>query len=351
MPSKISTLQYTSGTTGQPKGAQRTIEDLSLYLAASMTFLAEFGYQEDDVHLACCPLYHSAPPVFAAFSSTVGGTVVVMPRFEPAEFLRLVEKEKVTSSFVVPTVLQAVLNLPEEEKRRYDLSSLRSVIVAGAQCPERVKLEIVDLFGPCLYEFYGSTEGMINTIMKPADFARKPKSCGRAGPFNEIRILDPTGRECPTGGSGEICVKNPLLMMSYYKDDQKTEDSFREGFYRTGDVGYVDEEGFYYIVDREKDMIISGGVNIYPAEIENELISHPKVYDAAVIGVPDEYWGEAVKAFIVLKPGQTATAEEIAAYCLENMADYKKPRHVVFMDELPRSPEGKMLKNVLRRMG
>lgn len=344
---------YTSGTTGRPKGAFRDGRDPKLQEGLRefmIGIVTGFGYEPGDRHLVTCPLYHSAPPAIAGITHLLGGAVVVAERFDPEETLRWIQDERITSAFMVPTQLNRITALPEEVLARYDLSSMKRLIVGAAPFPIQVKRRVIELFpNPCLYEFYGATETAINTIIGPEDHLRKPGSCGKAVPGNEIRILDEQGREVPVGGVGVLYVRNPLLITGYYKKKEATEECLRDGFFTVGDMARVDEDGFYYIVDRQKDMIISGGVNIYPAEIEQELRQHPAVYDCAVIGVPNEEWGEEVKAVVQLRPGQPATEEEIQGFLAERLASYKRPRSVDFVDELPYNPSGKLLKKELRR--
>jgi acyl-CoA synthetase (AMP-forming)/AMP-acid ligase II len=320
---------------------------------ATRTFLlgvaGGFRYALPERHLVACPLYHSAPPAFAGVAHLLGGTVFVMRRFDPEQALELIAREGVTSAFVVPTLLNRITSLPEEVLARYDLSSMQRLMVGAAPFPFPVKQRTVALFpNPCVYEFYGATETGINTILQPEDQLRKPGSCGRLVPGNEIRILDDEGREVAAGEVGTLYVRNPTLITGYHKRKQATDECLREGFFTVGDMARVDEEGFYYIVDRKKDMIISGGVNIYPAEIEMELRQHPAVYDCAVIGVPNAEWGEEVKAVVQLRPGAAASAEEIRGFLAARVADYKRPRTVDFVDELPYNPSGKILKRELR---
>ena len=238
----------------------------------------------------------------------------------------------------------------DEVLARYDLSSMKRLIVGAAPFPVELRRRTMELFpNPCLYEFYGATETGVNTIIGPEEHLRKPGSCGRATPGNEIRILDDEGKEVPVGEVGTLYFRNPILISRYHKNQKATQESLRDGYFTVGDMARVDEDGYYFIVDRKKDMIISGGVNIYPAEIEIELHRHPAVYDCAVIGVPNEEWGEEVKALVQLKPGARATAEELQEFLGQRLADYKRPRSVDFVDELPYNPTGKLLKRELRR--
>jgi len=349
---RTGSIIYTSGTTGRPKGAFRDPDEDSGTGMRDfvMGVVSGFDYAPGDRHLLSCPLYHSAPPAVAGITHLLGGPVVLMRRFDPEAVLRLIQDEQLTSAFMVPTQLNRITSLPEEVLARYDLSSMKRLIVGAAPFPYPIKQKVVALFpNPCLYEFYGSTETAINTILKPADQLRKPGSCGSICGGNEILILDDDGREVPTGEIGALYVKNPTLITGYYKKQQATDECLRDGFFTVGDMARVDDEGFYYIVDRQKDMIISGGVNIYPAETEVELRQHPAVYDCAVIGVPNDDWGEEVKAVVQLVPDASTSADEIQAWLAERLADYKRPRSVDFVDALPYNPSGKLLKRDLRQ--
>lgn len=338
------TMTYTAGTTGNPKGAYRERMDSS----ATAGWLSSFDLQSGDVHLVAGPLYHSAPGAFALITGMLGGTNVIMRRFDPERALQLIEEHKVQTTFMAPTLLQRLAGLPEDVRKRYDLSSMRVIIVAAAPCPFELKRRIIEMFGEVLYEFYGSSEAGINTVMRPEEQLRKPGSCGKVAPGNEIVILDEEGNECPPGVPGEVYIKNPAIITEYYKKPEETKSSWRGDFFTVGDVGYFDEDGYLYIVDRKRDMVISGGANIYCAEIENVIHSHPKVWDVAVFGVPDEEWGERVHAVVQPRPGERLSEQEIAGYVSENLADYKKPRSVEFREELPRDEAGKIRKRDLR---
>jgi acyl-CoA synthetase (AMP-forming)/AMP-acid ligase II len=342
-----STIIYTSGTTGRPKGAYRATQQRDL--DTLMDIIGNFGFTMNDVNLVACPLYHSAPVFFTFIHLIFGATVVVNRQFDPEEFLATVDREKVSTAFVVPTQLNRMANLPDAVKRTYDLSSMRALITGAAPCHHSVKAKTIELFGEnCLFEFYGSTETGINTILRPEDQLRKIGSCGKALVGNEIRIVGEDSSEVPMGEVGQLFVKNSMLITGYYKDDEATSDSQLDGFFSVGDMCRVDEEGYYYIVDRKKDMVISGGVNIYPAEIEAVLRAHPDVFDCAVIGVPDADWGESLKAVVALKPGRRVPPESLLAFCRERLADYKLPRSFDFVDEIPHNPTGKPLKRDLR---
>jgi acyl-CoA synthetase (AMP-forming)/AMP-acid ligase II len=337
---------YTGGTTGRPKGALRrgmNPQDLMDTLAA-LDLL-----DPAHVHLVAGPMYHSAPGGFALYAHLVGSTVVIMPKFDPEQALAQIERHRCSSTFMAPTLLKRIIDLPAEIRGRYDVSSMRAIIMAAAPCPMSVKEGVVAYFGPALYEFYGSSELGVNTILRPEDVLRKPNSCGRAAPGKEIALLDDDGRPVPAGEPGELYVRRcPGILDEYYRDPEATEKMRRGEWYTVGDVAYVDADGFYYICDRKRDMIISAGVNIYPAEIEDVLHRHPKVLDAAVFGVPDAEWGERVHAALHVPPGETLTREEITAFCRRHMADFKVPREVSFHDVFPRDAAGKLLKRQLR---
>jgi acyl-CoA synthetase (AMP-forming)/AMP-acid ligase II len=341
-----SSLIYTSGTTGRPKGCYKT----SRRRLKTLIFYADlFGLVSEDVHLTVCPFYHSAPNAFSLMALLLGNILVIKGHFDPVETLMAMQKYRVTTTFMVPTQINRIVNLPEGLRERLRPSHLRVLIVAAAPFPFPLKKEAVAYFGTdVLYEFYGATEQSVNTILYPHEQLLKPGSCGRAVEGNDIKLLDEQGRPVAVGEVGEFFVKNEYLMDCYYKMPVETAGAIRDGYCSVGDLARMDEEGYYYIIDRKVDMVISGGVNIYPVEIEECLYRHPKVYDAAVIGVPDEQWGERLVAFIVPKEGLRPTSQEILEYLSEHLADYKRPREVYFVRELPYSPQGKVLKRQLR---
>ncbi len=337
---------YTGGTTGRPKGALRrgmNPQDLMDTLVA-MDLL-----DPAHVHLVAGPMYHSAPGGFALYTHLIGGTVVIMPKFDAEQALAQIDRHRCTSTFMAPTLLKRIVDLPAAVRARYDVSSMRAIIMAAAPCPMSVKEGVVAHFGSALYEFYGSSELGVNTILRPADVLRKPGSCGQAAPGKELALFDDDGRPVPVGEPGELYVRqSPGILDEYYRDPGATEKMRRGDWYTVGDVAYVDADGFYYICDRKRDMIISAGVNIYPAEIEDALHRHPDVLDAAVFGVPDDDWGERVHAALQLRPGATATPETIIGFCRRQIADYKVPREVSFHEDFPRDAAGKLLKRQLR---
>ena len=339
-----SSMSYTSGTTGKPKGAYRP---RAVPVDNIIRLVQAFELVQSDVHLLAGPYYHSAPRFFVSLHLLMGATLVIQPKYDPVEALQLIERHKVTTTFMAPTLLQRLCDVPEVVFSRYDTSSLRSIILGGAPCPHVLKVRAIERFGECLWEFYGATETGIVTLLRPEDQLRKPGSCGNVAPGQEIRLLDPAGNEVPDGVPGEMWSRNAWLA-EYYRKPEATASNTRDGFFSVGDIAYRDAEGYYYICDRKIDMVISGGVNIYPAEIEAVLAAHPAVVDVAVIGVPDELWGESVKALVELRPGANATAGELLAFCGERLADYKRPRSIDIVDELPRSPAGKLLKALIR---
>jgi acyl-CoA synthetase (AMP-forming)/AMP-acid ligase II len=333
---------YTSGTTGHPKGAWRPHGvDISYVLNT----IGIFELSQSDVHLMCGPGYHSAVSFFAALHQLLGATIVAQRKFEADEALELIARNRVTNAFMAPTLLQRLVDA--QQRRPRDVSSLRALILGAAPCPYPLKVRAEAVFGKVLWEFYGATETGINTVLRPEDQLRKPGSCGAAMPGQEIRLVDAEGNEVPDGEPGELMVRSTALA-EYYNRPDATGKSLHDGFFSVGDVAYRDDEGFYYICDRKIDMIISGGANIYPAEIEAVLHAHPSVMDAAVIGVPDEQWGESVLAVVQLRPAMTATEQELIAFCNERLAGYKRPRSIDLVDELPRDPAGKLLKRKIR---
>ena len=297
---------YTAGTTGKPKGARRRgVGSPRAHGAARALNVTDPAH----VHLVAGPLYHSAPGGFALYAHLVGGTVVVMPKFDAEAALATIERHRCSSTFMAPTLLKRIVDLPAAVRARYDVSSMRAIVMAAAPCPMRVKEDVIAYFGPVLYEFYGSTELGINTILGPDDMLRKPGSCGKAAPGVELAVLDDEGRPVRDGAAGgaATCARYPGVFDEYYKNPDATRQT-RAGrlVLSVGDVAYLDDEGFVYICDRKRDMIISGGVNIYPAEIEDALHRHPEIEDAAVFGVPDDDWGERVHAAVEPRPGAHA---------------------------------------------
>ena len=337
---------YTSGTTGKPKGAVRKFPKDTIQ--AAMRFINETPMRVDDVHLVACPLYHSTAFGFLSLSHLLGATAVLMDEFKAEPFLELVQRYSVTSTAMVPTMLHRVLELPEEVRNRYDTRSLRIVFAGGAPLPARLAIDFMDAFGDVIYEFYGATETGLVTLAKPEDLRAAPGTIGKAIPGNDIRLLDDRKRDVPTGEVGELYVKNKLLVAGYHKDEAATLSSMVDGYFSVGDLARRDRDGRYFIEGRKRDMVISGGVNVYPAEVEGVLEQHPDIGEVAVVGVPDREWGERVRAFVVPRAGATLDEGELKAFARERLAGPKVPRDFVVIDALPRNPTGKVLKRELR---
>jgi len=338
---------YTSGTTGRPKGAVRQTSGDPQQVGAMLTLI---GYTPDDVYLTTGPLYHSGPGGFAAIAHSLGNTVVVQRKFDPEDWLRLVTTYRVSTTFSAPTPIRMVCALPPEVRDRYDTSSMRRMIANAAPWSLALKQAYLAVFpSDSLWEVYGSTELGVDTIMPPADHLRKPGSCGLPAPGIEIKLLDDEGGEVTEPGvPGELFVRSASMFSAYHKAEDKYEEDRRGDFHTVGDIAYRDEDGFIYICDRKKDMIISGGMNVYPAEIEAALEHHPDIYEVAVFGIPSEEWGEMVHAVVVPRPGAALTAGDVAAFARDHLAGYKVPRSVSFLGELPRTGSGKILKRQLR---
>jgi acyl-CoA synthetase (AMP-forming)/AMP-acid ligase II len=306
-----------------------------------------FDLRPEDVHLMAGPGYHSAVAFFSALTTACGGTIVIMPRFDAEEALALIARHRVTTTFMAPTLLHRIMDLPEAVRGRHDVSSLRALVLGAAPCPFSLKQSASEYFGEVIYEFYGATETGINLLLRPEDQLRKPGSAGLPPEGQEILLLDDAGNPVPDGVPGELWARSDWLA-TYYNRPDATARSMRDGYFSVGDIAYRDAEGYYYICDRKIDMIITGGVNVYPAEVEACLHAHPDVADVAVIGVPDDSWGEAVKAVVALRPGSAAGEQELVEWCRGRIADYKRPRSVDFVSELPRDMAGKLLKRQIR---
>ncbi len=340
---------YTSGTSGRPKGvvhgamAQPEIMEMAQDGLAAM-----WGYQPDDVHLVAGPLYHAGPAGYCNNTIYLGGTVVMMPTWDAEEFLRLVEAHEATTTFLTPAHFIRLLELPDETWRRYDLSSLRHVLHAGAPCPRSVKARIIEAFGTAeVWELYGMSEGGA-TRVSPAEWLEKPGTVGLPWPGVEVHILDAdTGDELPVGGDGLVWVRPAYdRRFEYHNDPAKTADTWHDNLFTVGDIGHLDEDGYLFLTDRRSDMIIRAGVNLYPREIEDVLYRHPAVVDCAVFGVPDDRDGEHPVA--VVETRSEVTADELAGWCAERLDPYKVPTHFELVAELPRDPNGKVLKRILR---
>jgi acyl-CoA synthetase (AMP-forming)/AMP-acid ligase II len=343
------TMIYTSGTTGKPKGAVRSGPPDPEVMGALLNL---FGYRPDDIYITSGPLYHSGPSAFLGAALLFGQTVIVQRRFDPEDWLRLVDKYQATSTFSAPAPIRMICALPREVKDRYDRSSMRVMVANAAPWSYALKQQYVADFPPgSLFEVYGSTELGVDAVLMPEDQLRKPGSCGKPAPGIEIMLVGADGQAVTGTGPdhpGEVFVRSKVTFDSYYKNDASYASNRLGDFHTVGDIAYWDDEGYLYICDRKTDMIISGGMNVYPAEIEAALERHPGIYDVAVFGIPSEEWGEAVHATVVRSPGSPLTAEEVTAFAREHLASYKVPRSVDFAVELPRTGSGKLLKRQLR---
>jgi len=346
-------MLYSSGTTGRPKGILRPLPELPPDKGLPIfDFLHQlWRYRADMVYLSPAPLYHSAPQAAVNLTLRAGGTAVIMEHFDAEQYLALVERCRVTHSQLVPTMFSRMLKLPEDVRRRYDLSSFEYTVHAAAPCPIEVKQQMIDWWGPVVHEYYGATEGLGFTACDTEEWLAHPGTVGKVM-LGELHILDDEMRERPRGEAGTIWFKT-ASPFEYFHDPEKTRDArSADGTMSTvGDVGYLDADGFLHLTDRATFMIISGGVNIYPQECENLLITHPKVMDAAVFGAPNEDLGEEVKAVVQPMPGIEPGPEleaELIGFCRERLAHMKCPRSVDFSDALPRLPTGKLYKRLLR---
>jgi long-chain acyl-CoA synthetase len=348
-------MLYSSGTTGRPKGVRAPLPGGQVDRTPDpllAVFGTHYGFEQDMVYLTPAPLYHAAPLRFAAMTHSVGGTVVVMPRFDAVAALESIERYRITHSQWVPTMFVRMLKLPDEERGAHDLSSHKVAVHAAAPCPETVKREMIAWWGPILHEYYGSTEALGLTLIDSATWAEKPGSVGTAA-LGTVRICDDNGDELPAGRTGLIYFERENFPFAYHKDPEKTRSAQHprhSTWGTTGDVGYVDEDGFLYLTDRRAFVIISGGVNIYPQEIEDALALHPAVHDVAVIGIPDEEMGQQVRAVVQVADGLQAGPDlerRLLAFLGERLARFKVPRRVDFVDALPRTETGKLQKRLL----
>jgi acyl-CoA synthetase (AMP-forming)/AMP-acid ligase II len=340
-------MTYTSGTTGRPKGAVRESAGNPQQM---ISWITDVGYAPDDIYMPTGPLYHSGPASFMGIGLMMGQTIVLQRKFEAEDWLRLWDKYKITSTFSAPTPIRRICNLDPEILAKYDLSTMHVMIANAAPWSFALKKAYLDLFPhDSLYECYGSTELGVNTVLYPPYQLTKPGSCGQVVPGVEIILVD-EDRNVITEPNvrGELYVRGETVFTTYHKAQEKFDEDSLGDMQTVGDIAYFDEEGFYYICDRKKDMIISGGMNIYPAEIEDTLEHHPDILDAAVFGIPNEEWGESVHAVLVLRPGASVSEADVEAFCREHLASYKLPRSIDFMEDIPRTGSGKILKRVLR---
>lgn len=343
------TMIYTSGTTGRPKGVRRAPPTAEQAAATLETLLTVFGLEPGATVVITGPMYHSAPNAYGLSSVNLGCTTILQARFDPEQLLAMIEQHRVTHMHMVPTMFVRLLKLPEEVRRRYDLSSLKFVVHAAAPCPPDVKQRMIEWWGPVIYEYYGSTETSAVVFCSSEEWLAHPGTVGRALPNADVRILDDEGRPLPPGQPGEVAARLVNTAdFTYHADDAKRAEADRAGLVAPGDIGYLDEDGFLYISDRKKDMVISGGVNIYPAEIESVLIDMPGVHDCAVFGIPDEEFGEALCAVIEPEAGMDLDAGAVRGWLRQRVAGYKVPRTVTFQTALPREDSGKIFKRKLR---
>ena len=338
-------MAYTSGTTGRPKGITRSLPTPARE-ATPNPIAAFWGFVPDDVHLLCGPAYHTAPGVYAQMHLSLGASVVVMQPFDAERCLELMETERVTTSHMVPANFVRIL---DADWQRRDLTSVRRILHAAAPCPVPVKRRVMEVFPPgSIWEYYGMSEGM-GTVISPEEWLRKPGSVGRAFPGLDVKVVDDDGRPLPPGEVGTIRVSAiPGYEFGYHNAPGKTAEAWEAGYFTVGDLGYLDDDGYLFIADRRTDLVISGGVNIYPAEVEQALASHPDVVDAAVFGVPDDRMGQRVHAVVELRRGAVTTADELVESLRGSLADFKLPRSVELVDVLPREPNGKVRKTRLR---
>lgn len=346
-----SAMIYTSGTTGVPKGVERDPATPEQTQATIQALFAIFGIRPDHRVLIPAPLYHTAPNTHAAIAATMGLDMTVQPRFDPEEFLRLVEKHRIQSTQMVPTMFVRLLRLPDDVRRRYDLSSLEAVVHAAAPCSAEVKQAMIEWFGPIILEYYGGTESGAVVACDTQQWLAHPGTVGVAYGDAEIRIYDDAGTVLPVGATGHVYARPPSFWpnFTYRGDPAKRAAIEREGgFITVGDVGRLDADGFLYLSDRASDMVISGGVNIYPAEIEACLLQLPGVRDVAVFGIPDAEFGEALAAHVDADPTAGLTADDVRRHVRDNLASYKVPRVVEFDNNLPREDSGKLFKRKLK---
>lgn len=341
-------IAYTGGTTGAPKGVVHTQQN---FFYDELAHCAEFNWQNDERFLLMTPLAHAAGPFIWA-GTIKGATHVIEQQFDPLRVLKLVQEERITMILLVPTIMYVLLDTLKQSA--FDISSLKTILYGASPIAEERLTEALAVFGPILYQFYGQTENpnLISTFtpfdhQKALEDSSLLQSCGRPITMVMLKIIDPTGSEVATGDIGEIAVKSPYMMKGYNNQPEATAEAFTaDGWLLTGDMGRLDENGYLYIVDRRKDMIISGGMNVFSIEVEGVIQKHPKVKSVAVIGIPDDHWGEVVTAFVV--PYEEVTPEEIVVFCKGKIADYMRPKKVYITDHIPLTPIGKANKAELR---
>jgi long-chain acyl-CoA synthetase len=343
-----STMLYTSGTTGRPKGVNRPLAVRQIGATSGL-----FNYVAgEDLNLCTGPLYHAAPLAFSHLIPLISGAgVVTMERWDPEDALRLIETHRITHTHMVPTMFVQLLKLPAEVRDRYDVSSLRHVLHGAAPCPVHVKHALIEWLGPIVFEYYAATEGS-GTTVDSATWLSRPGTVGKVLPDDQVKIADDDGIELPRNEVGTVFLKAPEIgRFEYFKAREKTDSAYRGDYYTLGDVGYMDEDGFLFLTDRSVDLIITGGVNVYPTEVDAVLLAHPKVADSATIGVPNDEWGEEVKSVVELASGTEPTREleaELIEFVRGRLAHFKCPRTIDFIDTLPRQDNGKIYRRLLR---
>ncbi len=340
---------YTSGTTGHPKGVRRMAPSAEQEAYITMFRKMVYGIEPGIRGVVPGPLYHSAPNAFAVRAARIADALFLVPKFDPEAFLKLVDEQKITTAFMVPTMFIRLLRLPQEVRERYDVSSLRFIIHAAAPCPADVKKAMIDWWGPVIHEFYGATESGPVSIATSEDALKKPGTVGRATPGGQIIIVDEEGKEVPQGTIGEIYSRlDGYPDFTYHNKPEKRAEIDRDGYITCGDIGYLDADGYLFVCDRKRDMVIMGGTNIYPAEIEGVIHALPGVLDCAVFGIPDADMGEVLMAVVEPQPGVTLEPEALRSALRERMASYKVPRHIEIRNGLPREDSGKIFKRRLR---
>ncbi|MBI3700850.1 MAG: AMP-binding protein [Afipia sp.] len=351
LPARTSPMFYTSGTTGRPKGVRRQPMRPDQIVAAERVGAITYGVKpnEGQVILMNGPMYHSAPNSYGMLAFRHGCKIVLEPRFDPEDLLQLIERHSVTHMHMVPTMFVRLLRLPGDVKARYDLSSLRFVVHGAAPCPIHVKQAMIEWWGPVINEYLGSTETGIPVWHSSQEALAKPGTVGRAIEGGIVKIFDPNGEPCKTNEPGEIFMKQTAVSdFDYHGKAEARAEADREGLVSVGDVGYLDDDGYLFLCDRKRDMVISGGVNIYPAEIESTLIGLSGIRDCAVFGIPDEEYGERICAYIELESGASLSARDAQVYLASRLANFKIPKVIEFVDALPREASGKIFKRKLR---
>lgn len=334
-------LMFTSGTTGKPKGALATHKARMIWV---MNAAIQYSLNSQDIYLGTMPQVHSAGLTFTLMHLYVGATVRIMPHFDAEEFIKIVEAEGVTSSLTVPTILTMLVEQLEKNKHDLTATKLKRVVTCGSPLPVNTKMRVLDKISRQLFDYYGSTESNSMSVLRPEDQLRKPESVGQAFRGVKLKVMNIHNVECSAGEVGEVWCVNPSVMTEYLNRPKETMEAFTDRWYHTGDYGFLDEEAYLHLAGRLNDVIISGGVNIYPAEIEQVLMSHPNILDAAVVGVDDPKWGQAVKAYLVTRDHVKIEIDEIQAFCEKQIAAFKKPRYVEFWNLLPKNAGGKTVK-------